>query len=69
MQPYIVFQALLSRPNSVERINAVRVAIERVGGIIEIESPTESGMIVVTITLPPPYQPRAFVPDLPFYPA
>ncbi len=69
MQSYNVFQALLSRPNSVARINAMRAAIERVGGFIEIESPTASGMVVVTLTLPPPYQPSAFFPDLPFYPA
>ncbi|HEU0025478.1 MAG TPA: hypothetical protein VFQ25_00040 [Ktedonobacterales bacterium] len=61
------YQALLARQDSVERVRKMRQAIERAGGRMVIESPTPMGMVVITLTLPDPYHPRDFFPDLPFY--
>lgn len=64
-----VYQALLSRPDSIERVRQARPNIERVGGRVVIEPPTNAGMTVVTLWLPEPYRPEQFLSDLPFYPA
>ncbi len=63
------YQALLSRQESVARVQQARRDIERVGGRVVIEPPTTSGMVVITLTLPDPRHPHDFFPDLPFYPA
>jgi hypothetical protein len=63
-----VYQALISRPDNIERIKQARQAIERVGGKITIEPPTQGGMTVVTLRLPDSYSPDDFLPGLPFYP-
>ncbi len=65
---FYTYQALLARQESVERVRKMRQAIERVGGSIVIEPPTEAGMVIITLTLPDQFQPRDFFPDLPFYP-
>jgi hypothetical protein len=62
------YQALLARAESLASVRARRRAIEAVGGKIEIAPPTSTGMVVVKLWLPPPYQPYDFIPDLPFYP-
>jgi hypothetical protein len=61
------YQALLARQESVERVRKMRQTIERAGGRIVIEPPTPTGMVVVMLTLPDPYHPRDYFPDLPFY--
>lgn len=61
------YQALLSRRESVARVHQARRDIERVGGRVVIEPPTSLGMVVITLTLPDPYHPNDFFPDLPFY--
>ena len=61
------YQALLARPESVERIRKMRQAIERVGGRVVIEPPAPTGMVVITLTLPDTFHPRDFFPELPFY--
>ena len=63
-----VYQALISRPENIERVKQARQAIERVGGKVTLGPPTQGGMIAVTITLPNGYTPNDFVPGLPFYP-
>lgn len=62
------YQALLARQDNVVRVWQMRRAVEDVGGKIEMAPPTVTGMVRVTLWLPPQYQPNDFFPDLPFYP-
>lgn len=62
------YQALLARADNVAKVQSMRRAIERIGGKVEIAPPTATGMVRVTLWLPPQYQPKDFFPDLPFYP-
>ena len=62
------YQALLARADNVTKVRQMRRAIEAVGGKIEMAPPTATGMVRVTLWLPPQYQPGEFFPDLPFYP-
>ena len=64
-----VYQALLSRPESMDQLRQARQTIERIGGKVAIDPPTKAGMVVVTLWLPQPYRPEQFLPGLPFYPA
>lgn len=63
-----VYQALLSRPDNLAQVRAKRRLIEEMGGMLEIEAPTPTGMVVVTLWLPSSHHPSEFFPDLPFYP-
>jgi hypothetical protein len=63
------FEALLSRPENVARVEAERRAIERAGCMLRVSPPDRTGMILVELTLPEPYLPDDFLPRLPFYPA
>ena len=65
---YQVYQALLARPESVVHVRQAQRAIERVGGKVVIEPPSPQGMVIVVLTLPGPFAPADFFPDLPFYP-
>lgn len=62
------YQALLARAENLARVKKMRRAIEEAGGRMEIAPPTATGMVRVTLWLPPQYQPGSFFPDLPFYP-
>jgi hypothetical protein len=62
------YQALLSNPQNLAQVQAGRVRIERVGGRLVIAPPTRTGLIAVTLYLPPGYYPDQFLPGLPFYP-
>lgn len=62
------YQALLTRPENVAQTRAQRRAIEEAGGKLEIEPPTPTGMVVVTLWLPSHRRPNEFLPGLPFYP-
>ncbi len=62
------YQALLSRADNVAKVKRMRRAVESAGGKIEMAPPTSTGMVRVTLWLPPSHLPGAFFPDLPFYP-
>jgi hypothetical protein len=66
--PLRVYEAILSLPASIARIQAAQRAIERVGGSVKLAPATSSGMVLVTLVLPDPHRPHDFFPDLPFYP-
>jgi hypothetical protein len=68
MPKLFAYEATLSNPQNVVRVQAARAQIERVGGRVVIAPPTTSGMIIVTLLLPPEYSPAQFLSDLPFYP-
>ena len=65
----ILYQALLSNAENVARVEAARRQIERIGGRVRLEAAQRVGMTLVIIELPQGYEPEAFFPDLPFYPA
>lgn len=62
------YEALISRPENLALIRAARPAIEAVSGQVSIAAPTKTGLVRVTLCLPPPYTPAMLVPGLPFYP-
>lgn len=64
----IAYQALLSNPENVARVQAARREVERVGGRVSLAPPTKAGMVAVILELPEGYRPEQFVPGLPFYP-
>lgn len=65
----VTYQAMLSNPNNLARVQAARRGIEAAGGKLTIAPPTKEGMVLVTLLLPEGVFPAQFFPDLPFYPA
>ena len=65
----VTYQAMLSNPNNLARVQAARRSIEAAGGKVQIASPTKEGMTLVTLLLPDGVFPTRFFADLPFYPA
>jgi hypothetical protein len=64
----IAYQALLSNPENLARLQAARREIERVKGKVSIAAPNKAGLTLVILELPEGYTPDQFVPGLPFYP-
>lgn len=62
------FEAMLTRPESLIRVQEARSAIERVGGRIEIQPSGSPDLTIVLLHLPEPFQPDEFVPEVPFFP-
>lgn len=60
------YEAVISRPDNLARIQAARRAIERIGGTVAIAPPNAVGMVLVVLTLPAPYTPDDFLPGIPF---
>ena len=63
------YEAVLARPETIQRARAHQRAIERLGGVIEISPPSATGMTLVRLTLPEPSAPEDVLPGLPFFPA
>lgn len=64
----IAYQALLSNPDNLARIQDARREIERRGGRVTFSPPTKAGMVAVVIELPEGIRPEDIVPGIPFYP-
>jgi hypothetical protein len=64
----IAYQALLSNPDNLARIQDARREIERRGGRVTFATPTKTGMVAVVIELPEGTRPEDIVPGIPFYP-
>lgn len=64
----VAYQAMLSNPNNLARVQAVKRSIEAAGGKLSIARPTKEGMTLVTLVLPEGVLPDRFLPDVPFYP-
>lgn len=64
----ITYQALLSNPQNVARVQAAKGEIERLGGRVNIAPPSKVGMVLIIIELPDVYTPDQFFPGIPFYP-
>jgi hypothetical protein len=62
------YQALLSNPQNVARVQALTRDIEQVGGRVSVAPPTKVGMVLVILELPEGYTPDQFFPGMPFYP-
>ena len=63
------FEAMLSRPESLIRVQQARLAIEQVGGRIEFQPSGSPDLVLVLLRLPEPYHPDEFLPEIPFFPA
>lgn len=63
----VTYQALLSNPANIARIEAARRQIERSGGRVHIAPAQRVGMVLVTLELPEKRVPEEYFPDLPFY--
>jgi hypothetical protein len=64
----VAYQAMLSNPNNLARVQAAKRQIERANGRVSIAGPNSAGLILVVLELPEGYTPDQFVPGLPFYP-
>lgn len=64
----ITYQALLSNPQNVARVQSARDEIERIGGRLSVAPPSKVGMVLVLLELPESYRPDQFFPGIPFYP-
>ena len=64
----ISYQALLSNPQNVARVQAAKGEIERLGGRLSISPPSNVGMVLVLLELPDTYRPEQYFPGIPFYP-
>jgi hypothetical protein len=62
------FEAMLTRPESLMRVQATRPEIERIGGRMEIQPSGSPDLTLVLLRLPEPYHPDDFLPDIPFFP-
>lgn len=63
----LVYEALLSQRESVDRVRAAQKAIARLGGSVKLAPPTVTGLVLVTLILPPTVRPENVLPGLPFY--
>ncbi len=63
----LVYEALLSQRESIERVLAVQSAIAKMGGSVKLAPPTVTGLVLVTLLLPPQVRPETILPGLPFY--
>lgn len=61
------FEAMLTRPESLIRVQEARPAIESIGGRMEIQPSGSADLTVVLLHLPEPYQPDEFLPEIPFF--
>ena len=62
------YEAALSRPDNVAQVKAAIRLIEHIGGTVQIDPPTATGITLVVLTLPETYRPEDLLPGLPFYP-
>jgi hypothetical protein len=62
------FEAMLTRPESLMRVQAARPEIQRIGGYIDIQPSGSPDLSLVLLHLPEPHQPDDFLPDIPFFP-
>jgi hypothetical protein len=62
------FEAMLTRPESLIRVQAARLTIESAGGRVEIQPSGSPDLTIVLLLLPEPHQPDEFLPEIPFFP-
>jgi hypothetical protein len=65
----ITYQALLSNPQNIARVQAAKGEVERLGGRLSVAPPSNVGMVLVLLELPDTYLPDQLFPGVPFYPA
>ncbi len=61
------YEARLATRENIERVQAVKRAIEQVRGTVRIAPTRTAGVMVVLLTLPAGYSPEMFLPGIPFF--
>lgn len=64
----ITYQAQVTLPATIARIQAAYDFITRAGGQIEFLSTTTPGLTIVRLSLPEEIPPGALLPGIPFFP-
>jgi hypothetical protein len=64
----IVYQAQVTLPATLARIEAARSIIKLAGGKMEIFTTPTPGLTIVRLTLPASLHPDAVLPGVPFFP-
>ena len=63
-----VYQAQVTLPTTLARIQAARSVIELSGGKLEFATTTTTGLTIVRVTLPESLPLDAVLPGIPFFP-
>ena len=63
----IVYQAQITLPATLARIEAARSIIELAGGNVEIFTTSTPGLTIVRLMLPESLPPEAVLPGVPFF--
>jgi len=63
----LVYEALLSQRESIDRVLAAQRTIASLGGSVKLAPPTVTGLVLITLILPPRVRPQDILPGLPFY--
>ncbi|MGO8947547.1 MAG: hypothetical protein ACLQUY_07765 [Ktedonobacterales bacterium] len=64
----IIYQAQITLPTTLVRIQATRDAIKQAGGKVDIIPTTTPGLTIVRLSLPESLSPEAILPGIPFFP-
>lgn len=63
-----IYQAQITLPATLARIQAARSIIDLAGGTVEVFPTSTPGLTVVRLTLPESVPPDAVLPGVPFFP-
>lgn len=61
------FEARLTTPESIERVQAAKRPIEQVRGTLRMVPTRTPGVVIVLLTLPDGYHPESILPGIPFF--
>ncbi len=61
------YEARLTTPESIKRVQAAKRAVEQVRGTIQIVPTRTSGVVIVLLTLPDGYRAESLLPGIPFF--
>lgn len=61
------YEARLTTPESIKRVQAAKRAVEQVRGTIQIVPTRTPGVVIVLLTLPDGYRAESLLPGIPFF--
>lgn len=64
----ITYQAQITLPATLARLQAAREGIERAGGTLEVLPTATPGLTLARLTLPASLSPEVVAPGVPFFP-